>query len=120
MKTKSLISQRAFDSRMEKMGYQQTPTGGGCCGYAKYVSMFGKTFRVLYTSFGDMPQVDDDEHLACQIFSYDGDGWNLCFSDAKCLLKFAEKVEEHMEKAWSLMDELQRWNDTTRVDEDFL
>lgn len=117
------ISQKAFDKKMEEMGYEWsddiifTPTGGGCEGYAKEVSMFGKEFRVLFTSDAGMPEVD--ECLSCTIRTGDyEDGWNLTFSDAKVLLQFAEKVEEHMKKAWVLLDDLQRWNGM-RVDSDF-
>ena len=117
------ISQKVFDKKMEEMGYECTPTGGGCEGYAKTVVMFGKEFRVLFTSDSGMPEVDDDEYLSCSIVTLDPlyeDGWNLTFSDAKVLLQFAEKVEDHMKKAWVLLDDLQRWNEGTRVDSDFV
>lgn len=37
---KKTISQKSFDRKMEAMGYECTPTGGGCEGYAKPVALF--------------------------------------------------------------------------------
>lgn len=95
MKTKKRppISQRAFNRKVEEMGYEVWDTGGGCQAYGKEISMFGKTFRVLLTSDLALPDVKDHEYLMGGIWSEQGQ-WHQTFSDAKELLNFAERAIE--------------------------
>lgn len=96
MKTKKRppVSQKAFDRKMEEMGYEVWETGGGCQAYGKEISIFGKTFDAMLTSDLDLPDVNDHEHLMGGLRADQGACYQKTFSDAKDLLKFAERVLE--------------------------